>query len=112
LDNELVDAIWYTREEIKAILAHPEGARITRQEYKKFDDEDTKKGDQSQNSQQPPSTTSDSAVSQTSTKPLPPFRVPPTTAIAGVLIRDWAEGRYGNGSAVTATIGQSKSSNL
>jgi len=23
----------------------------------------------------------------------PPFRVPPATAIAGVLIRDWAEGK-------------------
>lgn len=23
----------------------------------------------------------------------PPFRVPPTTAIAGVLIKDWAEGK-------------------
>lgn len=25
----------------------------------------------------------------------PPFKVPPTTAIAGVLIRDWAEGKIG-----------------
>lgn len=25
----------------------------------------------------------------------PPFRVPPTSAIAGVLIRDWAEGKLG-----------------
>jgi NAD+ diphosphatase len=29
----------------------------------------------------------------------PPFRVPPLTAIAGVLIRDWAEGKIGNASA-------------
>jgi NAD+ diphosphatase len=28
----------------------------------------------------------------------PPFRVPPLTAVAGVLIKDWAEGRIGNAS--------------
>lgn len=25
----------------------------------------------------------------------PPFRLPPTTAIAGVLIRDWVDGKIG-----------------
>lgn len=103
------DAKWCTREEIKAILAHPDGARITRQEYKKFDDEETKKPVQSENAQKAESTISSQALA--TDKP-PPFKVPPTTAIAGVLIRDWAEGRYGNGSVGLAAVGQSRSSNL
>lgn len=53
LDNELVDARWFTREEVLAVL-----------DYQSSNKEDG-----------------------------PPFRVPPTTAIAGVLIRDWVEGR-------------------
>lgn len=33
------------------------------------------------------------AVVEEPKKDEPPFKVPPTTAIAGVLIRDWVEGR-------------------
>jgi len=108
LDNELVDAKWCTREEIKAILEHPDGARITRHEYKKFDDEEAKKGVQSPDTQKAETTISSQSLA--ADKP-PPFRVPPVTAIAGVLIRDWVEGRYG-GSTGPATVGQSRSSNL
>lgn len=35
----------------------------------------------------------DEAPKEEVKKDLPPFRLPPTTAIAGVLIRDWVEGR-------------------
>ncbi|KIK55653.1 hypothetical protein GYMLUDRAFT_76404 [Collybiopsis luxurians FD-317 M1] len=66
LDNELADARWFTREELLTVLNHATGSRI---DLTKLDQAQTKKeGD-------------------------PPFRVPPTTAVAGVLIRDWAEGK-------------------
>jgi len=54
------DARWFTREEILAVLDHPEGTNL-----------------------------SPTADSQSDTND-PPFRVPPKTAIAGVLISNWA----------------------
>jgi len=63
LDNELTDARWFTREEIIAVLDHPEGTNLN--------------------------TTANSQPS----KDEPPFRIPPRTAIAGVLISDWARGK-------------------
>ncbi|KLO15364.1 hypothetical protein SCHPADRAFT_902380 [Schizopora paradoxa] len=112
LDNELVDAKWCTREEIKAILAHPDGARITRQEYKKFDEDEVKTDGQSSSSSANARKVENAPVSSQSQVQPPPFKVPPTTAIAGVLIRDWAEGRYGGDSAALTGVGQSRSSNL
>lgn len=52
LDNELIDARWFTRQEVLAVLNR---------------------------------TSSRESL----------FELPPKTAIAGVLIRDWAEGRIG-----------------
>jgi len=63
LDNELADVRWFTREEILAVLDHPEGTNF--------------------------GLTSNSQPG----KDDPPFRVPPKTAIAGVLISDWARGK-------------------
>jgi len=63
LDNELTDARWFTREEIIAVLNHPQGTNLG------------------------PTSTSQPGEHD------PPFRVPPKTAIAGVLISDWANGR-------------------
>ncbi|KAI0088142.1 NUDIX hydrolase domain-like protein [Irpex rosettiformis] len=64
LDNELEDARWYTREEILDVLAHPLGTRMA----------DPRK-----------------EVETTGNEP--PFRLPPLTAIAGVLVSDWAHRR-------------------
>ncbi|KAF8886027.1 NUDIX hydrolase domain-like protein [Infundibulicybe gibba] len=66
LDNELVDAGWYTRAEVLHVLGHPTGVGLPAA--------DAKEGE---------------GIAE------PPFRVPPATAIAGVLIRDWAEGKIG-----------------
>lgn len=76
------DAQWYTRAEILAVLNHPTGTKFSGRDYKKLNDlaDGTKTADTSA-----PETKEDE----------PPFRVPPTTAIAGVLIKDWAEGRIG-----------------
>ncbi|CAK5281693.1 unnamed protein product [Mycena citricolor] len=76
LDNELVDARWYTREEVVSILEHPKGSYLSNTDNKKF--QDIADGTTTKDNEKP------SVVDE------PPFRVPPVTAIAGVLIRDWA----------------------
>lgn len=74
------DAQWYTREQILEVLAHPIGATLTTRDHKKFTDMDKDKDSKEVESKQ---------VDE------PPFRIPPTTAIAGMLIRDWAERKIG-----------------
>ena len=87
LDNELADARWFTRAEVQAVLAHRDGTTITRREYKILDDieKSDKRGEKGE------------YVKEAEDLAPPPFRVPPTTAIAGVLIRDWAEGKINIG---------------
>ncbi|KAF9650585.1 hypothetical protein BDM02DRAFT_3154769 [Thelephora ganbajun] len=63
LDNELTDARWFTREEVLAVLNHPQGTNLSPMSTSKPGERD------------------------------PPFRVPSKTAIAGVLISDWAHGK-------------------
>ncbi|KAE9400682.1 hypothetical protein BT96DRAFT_956810 [Gymnopus androsaceus JB14] len=68
LDNELADARWFTREEVLTVLHHATGSYLDLAKLAE-------------------------ASSQLNNDPNePPFRVPPTTAVAGVLIKDWAEG--------------------
>lgn len=83
------DARWYTRAEIISVLEHPLGTNLARREYKKLD-ENAQPEPSSNNTQ-----TMQKADEQARDAPvdLPPFRVPPRTAIAGVLISDWAYGR-------------------
>jgi len=57
------DARWFTREEILTVLNHPQGTNFSPIDTSQPGEHD------------------------------PPFRVPPKTAIAGVLILDWANGR-------------------
>ncbi|ELU41680.1 ATP-dependent RNA helicase drs1 [Rhizoctonia solani AG-1 IA] len=79
----LLDAKWFTREEVLAVLAHPDGTNIRRREYKNFDEA------------QDHSAKSATAAGSIDPQPLndqPPFRVPPRSAIAGVLISQWAKG--------------------
>ena len=58
------DARWFTREEIITVLNHPQGTNL-----------------------------GPMYTSQQLSEHDPPFRVPPKTAIAGVLISDWANGK-------------------
>lgn len=87
LDNELSEARWFTRGEVRAALAHPQGTVIRRGEYKQLDDNATE--------ERPPDKTDGDS---------PPFRVPPRTAIAGVLISDWATGKYGAGETIKGNL--------
>jgi len=84
LDNELVDARWYTRDEVRDVLNHPHGG-IGRTDYKKLAAYDEGKVDSTQLEETPKSVPSEE----------PPFRLPPETAIAGLLIRDWVDGKIG-----------------
>ncbi|TFY71623.1 hypothetical protein EVG20_g1372 [Dentipellis fragilis] len=72
LDNELEDARWFTREEILSVLEHPEGTNFTGREF--VDAPNTEAAEKARRN-------------------APPFRVPPPTAIAGVLIHNWAYGK-------------------
>ncbi|CAE6448399.1 unnamed protein product [Rhizoctonia solani] len=83
LDNELEDAKWFTREEVLSVLAHPDGTNIRRREYKNFDE-----------AQDQPTKAAAAAgpIDPQPPKDQPPFRVPPQSAIAGVLISQWAKG--------------------
>ncbi|KAH8118956.1 NUDIX hydrolase domain-like protein [Phellopilus nigrolimitatus] len=82
LDNELVDARWFTRAEVQAVLTHKLGSVLTKQDQKRFDADEADK---------------DSEKAAAAAVELPPFRVPPPSAIAGVLIRDWASGKIAAG---------------
>ncbi|KAI9442540.1 NUDIX hydrolase domain-like protein [Lactarius indigo] len=102
LDKELEDARWYTREEVLAVLQHKEGTNLSRSDHKQFTQEidervnvklsgsDPLGGDAA--AHDPNSRPQDASASVTPGVNEPPFRVPPRTAIAGVLISDWALG--------------------
>lgn len=80
--KRVLDAKWYTRAEIQEVLSHPKGTTIATRVWKKINElVDGKAAD-------PSSTTKDDVEEDE-----PPFRVPPLSAIAGVLIKDWVEGR-------------------
>ncbi|KAH7920621.1 hypothetical protein BV22DRAFT_1039621 [Leucogyrophana mollusca] len=98
LDNELEDARWYTRDEILAVLAHPTGTNFSRRDYKQI--AELQEGADSKDAA---STRPQEQIAAASKDDDPPFRMPPLTAIAGVLIQHWAEGKIeGNVSSFTA----------
>ncbi|KAJ7270077.1 NAD+ diphosphatase [Mycena haematopus] len=81
LDNELMDARWYDRAEILAVLNHALGTKIVASDHKRFAEASEKAAHERVSEEVKPA------------EPVadePPFRVPPTSAIAGVLIREWA----------------------
>ncbi|KAJ6497552.1 NUDIX hydrolase domain-like protein [Mycena sanguinolenta] len=81
LDNELMDARWYTRDEILAVLNHVLGTNIDASASKRLAEAANSAGHERLSAEVKPA---EPVVDE------PPFRVPPTGAIAGVLIRDWA----------------------
>ncbi|KAH9484377.1 NAD-capped RNA hydrolase [Psilocybe cubensis] len=105
LDNELVDARWFSREEVRAVLNHNTGTTFRKADYKKMAEiVDGRPNTEQKLAAEPaavaltPSEVSTPAVEQTQEAIVteePPFRLPPLTAIAGVLIRDWVDGKIG-----------------
>lgn len=80
LDNELEDARWFTRQEILDVVGHKEGTFLTTGKQPKIAAAWTEEEATLQKE------TADKA------KPAPEFKLPPATAIAGVLLRDWVYG--------------------
>lgn len=100
----LSDARWFTREEVLAVLAHPDGTHLRRRDYAKLEEitsGSTPKQQQGAGieSASDPDASQATAISKTEIQEEikdvgePPFRVPPRSAIAGILISDWAYGR-------------------
>ena len=102
--NLILDAKWYSREEILAILEHKDGTSFSTSHYKhmaSIDERDNVSesvgdplgGDaavQDRDSQAPSRNAPDFVAHGNDG---PSFRIPPRTAIAGVLISDWAFGK-------------------
>ena len=97
-----LDARWYTREEVLAVLQHKEGTNFSRSDYKQITKEIDERDNVKLSGSDPLS--GDAAARDSSSQPRnasatvtsgvddPPFKVPPRTAIAGILISDWASG--------------------
>ncbi|KAH9858900.1 NUDIX hydrolase domain-like protein [Lenzites betulinus] len=107
LDNELEEARWYTREEVLAVLRNSGGTILTRKDHRELftASEDLKPvetsganplaGDAVKAGE---SAAVDAAAAAERAPPstlAPSFKMPPTSAIAGVLISEWAHGRAG-----------------
>lgn len=98
--NLFLDARWFTRDDVLAVLQHEEGTSFTKRDYKQMASVDERVNVQV--SVHDP-LGGDAAVKDSKTRDAPalvapcgiepPFRVPPRAAIAGVLISDWAFGR-------------------
>ncbi|EGO00387.1 hypothetical protein SERLA73DRAFT_180970 [Serpula lacrymans var. lacrymans S7.3] len=119
LDNELEDARWYTREEVLAVLAHPTGTNFTRRDYKQIaeiqegsnNSSDTQQGAAALAHSDPTIKAKEEASAMAKQQGVavhkdeePPFRMPPITAIAGVLIRHWAEGKAGGNEGLKGNL--------
>lgn len=94
--NNSLDAQWYTREQVLSVLRHPIGGNFGKAEYKKMA-ESTEERDNTK-PQLDPSLDTKGAKAMDPPSGMtdePPFRLPPVTAIAGVLIRDWVDGAIG-----------------
>lgn len=85
-----IDARWFTREEVAAVLAHKHGSTIRRTEFRRLNEDEGRKDDGEGEKEKEIKAKEDEGEHST-----PAFRVPPATAIAGVLIRDWARGVFG-----------------
>lgn len=85
LDNELEAAKWYTREEILAVLDSSAKKHFSRQDVKRIEDAQNHAGGAEQKDPGSIANTDDSKNGAGAD-----FKIPPSTAIAHVLIAAWA----------------------
>ena len=100
-----LDARWFTREEILAILSHKSGTRFDKADYKKSGENTEGRSNIEKGSSDPALQASTPIDTATTPQPILaerrsslnelPFHIPPVNSIAGVLIRDWAEKKIG-----------------
>jgi len=76
--NPVSDARWFTRSEVESVLAHQNGSLTSPKSAK------TNEGNHNLHSNRNEIVTGSEE---------PPFKIPRTTAIAGVLIKDWVDGK-------------------
>jgi NAD+ diphosphatase len=106
-----LDARWYTREEVLAVLRHRSGTNFSRRDYKNMaaiqdgpdvsaDANKAQAGTAALAHSDPSIKAKEAAMTKPQEQSVlvdkddePPFRMPPSTAIAGVLIQHWAEGK-------------------
>jgi len=98
LDNELDDAKWFTRDEVRSVLEHKAGTSFDKSDYEKMNEMTEGRSNLEQNADvdlaiQP--TESKTGPKQSGYSDEPPFKLPNISAIAGVLIRDWVDGKIG-----------------
>ncbi|KAM6502583.1 NAD+ diphosphatase [Amanita muscaria] len=94
LDKELVDAKWFTRKEVLDILGGKTGGLLLQTDYKKLADKLDEKSSTATSQTLAPAENPAPAepITNNIEQAEDPIKLPPTTAIAGVLIKDWAEG--------------------
>jgi len=104
-ENLSLDAQWFTRQEILAILNHKSDTIFSKTDYKELAGNTEGRSNTEKSTLDP--TPQASAPTDTARTPQPrpaerrpswnelPFRLPPVSTIAGVLIRDWAETKIG-----------------
>ncbi|KAI0633535.1 NUDIX hydrolase domain-like protein [Trametes polyzona] len=109
LDNELEEARWYTREEILSVLHHRDGTTLQQRDHRQLFTaaEDLKAAEAKAKASGANPLAGDAvkegekaavdaaAAREPTAATAPAFKMPPTTAIAGVLINEWAHGRAG-----------------
>lgn len=96
IEHHLPDARWFTRQEILDVVGHKEGTFLTTGKQPKIAAAWTEEEATLQKE------TADKA------KPAPEFKLPPATAIAGVLLRDWVYGRVKFGPPPPAEQGNAR----
>lgn len=102
------EARWYTRDELLAVLSHNEGTTLSRQEHKEIaaSAENSNPHEKPDDANAQPTaaaaaaSTAPAAAAAAATAPVnmnrgPPFKIPPRTAIGGVILSEWAHGRAG-----------------
>ncbi|RSH82253.1 NADH pyrophosphatase [Saitozyma podzolica] len=90
LDNELEDAQWFPRSQLAALIADPSGSYLSRDDHKKLELKGLSEQELA-NALAPAEGKPDGVAQKGPLEGL--TRVPPATAIAGQLIRVWAEGK-------------------
>jgi NAD+ diphosphatase len=99
--EKYVDARWFTRDEVRSVLEHKAGTRFNKSDYKKMNEMTEGRSNLEQNAKVNSTT---QVLTPAESKTIPkqpsysdelPFKLPAVSAIAGVLIRDWVDGKIG-----------------
>ena len=99
--EKYVDAKWFTRDELRPVLEHKAGTRFDKSDYKKINEIIEGRSNLEENADVD-STIQALTPAESKTTPKQPnhsdepsFKLPAVSAIAGVLIRDWVDGKIG-----------------